>query len=128
MEFIRRRRKRPETRRLVERRWEIANPPQRGDAMTRMRKEQREFRRGRIREAGGNHRVRQRHTAACKEMGGCQSTAVSEDDPEQIQLEKQLPEEPMDNPKSEGKGQIIRGNNLPLVNLKMLQHRKQRSK
>ena len=41
-----------------------------------------------------------------------------EDEQDQIQKEEQLPEEQIKDPESEGESQIIRGHNLPSVDLK----------
>ena len=41
-----------------------------------------------------------------------------EDEPNQIRSDDQLPEEKLNDPESEGESQIIRGDNLPIVDLK----------
>ena len=50
--------------------------------------------------------------------GGYQPIQEIEDEPDHIQLEEQLPEEQIKTPESEGESQIIRGDNLPIVDLK----------
>ena len=45
----------------------------------------------------------------------------------QIQMEEQLLEEQLNDPEDEGESQIIRGENLPIVDLKKIQHKRKRS-
>ena len=120
MQIIQRREKSPETRRLVERRLEIARPGtmrRRYDQTaqqtifvpSRPNKRSREE----IAEIDGQLIPR-----ANRLGGGYQPIQTIREEQEQIPMEEQLPEEQSNDPESEGESQIIRGDNLPIVDLK----------
>ena len=120
MEIIQSREKSPETRRLVERRLEIARP-----GMMRRRSDQnaqrttwvpsRPNKRSREEIAEIDGALIQR---ANRLGGGYRPIQEEENEPEQFEMEEQPPEERMNDSESEGESQIIRGDNLPIVDLK----------
>ena len=117
MEIIQRREKSPETRRLVDRRLEIARP-----GMMRRRYDQnaqrtiwvpsRPNKRSREEIAEIDGALIQR---ANRLGGGYRPIQEEENEPEQFEMEDQPPEERMNDSESEGESQIIRGDNLPIV-------------
>ena len=120
MQIIQRSEKSPETRRLVERRLEIARP-----GTMRRRYDQnaqrtiwvpsRPNKRSREEIADIDGQLIQR---ANRLGGGYRPLQEIVEEPDQSQMEEQLPEEQLNHPESEGESQIIRGDNLPIVDLK----------
>ena len=120
MEIIRRREKSPETRRLVERRLEIARP-----GMMRRRYNQNAQRtiwvpsrpnkrsREEIAEIDGELIQRGNRLA-----GGYHPMQVAEQIPNEIQAEEQAMEDGTKDSESEGESQVTEGYNLPIVDLK----------
>ena len=120
MEIIRRREKSPETKRLVERRLEIARP-----GMMRRRYDQNAQRtiwvpsrpnkksRDEIAEIDGELKQR-----ANRLGGGYQPMQAVEQIPNEIQAEEQPMEDRTNDSENEGESQVIRGDNLPIVDLK----------
>ena len=120
MEIIRRREKSPETRRLVERRLETARP----GMMTRRYDQNaqrtiwvpsRPNKRSREGIAEIDGELRQR---ANRLGGGYQPMQVAEQIPNEIQADEQPMEDGTNDSESEGESQVIRGDNLPIVDLK----------
>ena len=120
MEIIRRREKSPETRRLVERRLEMARP-----GMMRRRYDQNAQRTIWV-PSRPNKRSREEIAEIDGELiqranrlgGGYQPMQVEEQIPNEIQAEEQPTEDRTNDSESEGESQVIRGDNLPIVDLK----------
>ena len=120
MEIIRRREKSPETRRLVERRLEIARP-----GMMRRRYDQNAQRTIWV-PSRPNKRSREEIAEIDGELiqranrlgGGYQPMQVAEQIPNEIQAKEQPMEDRTNDSESEGESQVIRRDNLPIVDLK----------
>ena len=120
MQIIQRREKSPETRRLVERRLEIARPG------TMRRRYEQNAQRTIFVPSRPNKRSREEIAEIDGQLiqranrlgGGYQPLQTIREEQEQIPMEEQLPEEQSNDPESEGESQIIRGDNLPIVDLK----------
>ena len=119
MKIVRRREKSPETRRLVEGRLEIARP---GTIL------QSKCAKNNLGPLRPNKRSREEIAEIDSELiqcanrlgGGYQPIQAMEDEPNQIQPDKHFPEEQLNDPENEGESQIIRLDNLPIVDLKKL--------
>ena len=120
MQIIQRREKSPETPRLIERRLEIARP-----GTMRRRYDQNAQRTiwvpsrqtKRIRKEIADIDGQLIHRA--NRLGECyQPLQEIVEELDQIQMEERLPEEQLIDPESEGESQILRGDNLPIVDLK----------
>ena len=120
MQTIQRREKSPETRRLVERRLEIARPG------TMRRRYDQNAQRTIFVPSRPNKRSREEIAEIDGQLiqranrlgGGYQPLQTIREEQEQIPMEEQLPEEQSNDPEKEGESQIIRGDNLPIVDLK----------
>ena len=120
MEIIKRREKSPETERLMERRLQIARP-----GMTRRRYDQNAQRTIWV-PSRPNKRSREEIAQIDGELiqrtnrlgGGYQPMQVAEQIPNEIQAEEQPMEDRTNDSESEGESQVIRGDNLPIEDLK----------
>ena len=120
MEIITRREKSPETKKLVERRLEIARP-----GMMRRRYNQIAQRTIWVL-SQPNKRSREEIAEIDEELiqranrlgGGYQPMQAAEQIPDEIQAEEQPMEDRTNDSESEGESQVIRGDNLPIVDLK----------
>ena len=120
MQSIQRREKSPETRRLVERRLEIARPG------TMRRRYDQNAQRTIFVPSRPNKRSREENAQIDGQLiqranrlgGGYQPLQTIREEQEQIPMEEQLSEEQSNDPESEGESQIIRGDNLPIFDLK----------
>ena len=121
MQLFQRREKSPETGRLVERRLEIARPG------TMRRRYNQNAQRTIWVPSRPNKRSREKiakidgqFIQRANSLGGSYrplQEIVKE--PDRFQMGEQLPEGQLNDPESEGESQIIRGDNLPIVDLKI---------